>query len=231
MEQLNSKLDKMFSKMESMETVLHSLKLENTAFREELAAARSECKKKDEAIAQLTEQVNRLDQASRASTLRIIGLPVSSSTPASEIPKIVFKEILSPVIEAAKANGELPPTTIMYPNLLIESAFMIPAKRDKPVPVIVKLSSATTRTLIFRYKKTALPQIQDLANNRARSKFAIFEDLTPATHSQLNTFSSDHRVKSAWTFNGQIRFKIHDSETVYRARSLTDSYDSIVKPK
>jgi len=231
MEQLNMKMDKLFDKLESMDTVLHSLKVENTAFREELAEARKECKKKDEVIAQLQEQVNRLDQASRASTIRIIGLPVCSTTPASEVSKIVFREILSPVIEAAKAHGELPPSTVMYPNLLIESAFMIPAKKDKPVPVILKLSTVTTRNLIFRYKKMALPQIQDISNNRTRSKFAIFEDLTPATHAQLNTISADHRVKSAWSFNGQIRFKSHDSETVYRARSLTDTYDSVVKPK
>jgi hypothetical protein len=228
MDQLNAKLDKMFSKLESMDSVLHSLKLENTVFREELAAARAECKKKDDTIAQLSEQVNRLDQASRAATLRIIGLPVSSSTPASEVPKIVYKEILHPIIEAAKAQGDLPTP---YPNLLIESAFVVPAKKDKPTPVILKLSSVSTRNLIFRFKKQALPQTQDPASNRARNKYAIFEDLTPAAHVQLNTFISDSRVKSAWTYNGQIRFKSQNSETVYRVKYLSDTYDSIVKPK
>jgi len=226
MEQLNAKMDKMFSKLESMDSLLHSLKQENTVFREELAAARLECKKKDEVITQLTEQVNRLDQAARAATLRIIGLPVTSATPSSEVPKIVYQEILHPIIEAAKAQGDLPTP---YPNLLIESAFTVPAKKDKPMPVIVKLSSVSTRNLIFRFKKQALPQIQD--NNRTRSKFAIFEDLTPATHAQLNSISADHRVKSAWTYNGQVRFKIHESDSVYRARSLTDTYDTVVKSK
>jgi len=228
MDQLNAKLDKMFSKLESMDSVLHSLKLENTVFREELAAARAECKKKDDTIAQLSEQVNRLDQASRATTLRIIGLPVTSATPASEVPKIVYKEILYPIIEAAKAQGDLPTP---YPNLLIESAFVVPAKKDKPTPVILKLSSVSTRNLIFRFKKQALPQIQDPSSNRARNKYAIFEDLTPAAHVQLNTFISDSRVKSAWTYNGQIRFKSQNSETVYRVKYLSDTYDSIVKPK
>jgi len=231
MEQINDKLDKLFTKLESMDEVLQSLKAENVSFRVELAAVKAESKKKDEVIAKLTDQVNRLDQASRASTLRIIGLPVTANTPAAEIPKIVFKEILAPIIEAAKKQGEFPPAIIPFQNMLIDCAFMIPAKKDKPVPVILKLTAISTRNLIFRFKKQALPQIQDLANNRVRSKYAIFEDLTPAAHAQLNSFSSDHRVKSAWTYNGQIRFKIHNSETVYRAKSLTDTYDSIIKPK
>jgi len=228
MDQLNAKMDKMFSKLESMDSVLHSLKLENTVFREELAAARAECKKKDETIAQLSDQVNRLDQASRAATLRIIGLPVSAATPASEVPKIVYKEILHPIIEAAKAHGDLPTP---YPNLLIESAFVVPARKDKPTPVILKLSSVSTRNLIFRFKKQALPQILDPASNKSRNKYAVFEDLTPATHAQLNAFISDSRVKSAWTFNGQIRFKTQNSESVHRVKCLSDTYESIIKQK
>jgi len=231
MEQINAKLDKLLNKMESMDEVLQSLKAENISFREELAAVKAECKKKDELITNLTDQVHRLDQASRATTLRIIGLPVSANTPPSEVTKIVFNEILAPVIDAAKKQGELPLTHTPFQNLLIDTAFVIPAKKDKPTPVILKLSSISIRNLIFRFKKQALPQVQDLASNRVRSKYSIFEDLSPAAHAQLYAFSSDPRVKSAWTYNGQIRFKIQNSETVYRSKSLADTYESIIKPK
>jgi len=37
-------------------------------------------------------------------------------------------------------------------------------------------------------------------------------------------------VKSAWSYNGQIKFKLLNSETIYRAKSLTDTVDTIVKP-
>jgi hypothetical protein len=37
-------------------------------------------------------------------------------------------------------------------------------------------------------------------------------------------------VKSAWSYNGQIKFKLLNNETIYRAKSLTDTVDTIVKP-
>ena len=84
--------------------------------------------------------------------------------------------------------------------------------------------------MIFRYKKAALPIIKDAAN-RDRSKYAVFEDLSPANHAILRSFADDKkRVKSVWSFGGQIRFKTHDSDTVYKIKSITDTYESLVKP-
>jgi len=231
MEQLSAKLDFICNKLESMDSAIHDLRKENTAFREEIAEVRATCMQKDKTIANLTEQVNRLDQAARSNTLRIIGLPITSSTPAAEIPNIVFREVVTPIIQAAKENGDLPPSTVPLQHLLIDTAFTIPAKKDKPIPVILKLSHSSTRNLIFRHKKTALPTIRDQASNRERGKFSIFEDLTPATHAQFNSISADQRVKTAWTYNGQIRFKKVDSDQVYRVKALSDTYESVVKPK
>jgi len=70
----------------------------------------------------------------------------------------------------------------------------------------------------------------DISSNRVRNKYSIFEDLAPATHAAFRTFSDDIRVKSAWSYSGQIRFKTHESDVVYKVKSLTDSYDSLVKP-
>ncbi len=89
---------------------------------------------------------------------------------------------------------------------------------------MVKLSNLSSRNLIFKHKKTALPQITDMTVQRTRSKYSIYEDLTPANHAQLRALSDDPRIKSIWTYNGQIRFKPHDSETVHKIRSLSDTY-------
>jgi hypothetical protein len=40
----------------------------------------------------------------------------------------------------------------------------------------------------------------------------------------------DKRVKSAWSYNGQIKFKLLNNETIYRAKSINDTVDTIVKP-
>jgi len=95
--------------------------------------------------------------------------------------------------------------------------------------VIVKFSNLSTRNLIFRHKKAALPQVRDLASNKVRPRYSIYEDLTPANHAHLRALSADPRIKSIWSFNGQIRFKPHDSEDIVKVRSLSDTFDSLVK--
>ncbi len=37
-------------------------------------------------------------------------------------------------------------------------------------------------------------------------------------------------MKSAWSYNGQIKFKLLNSDTIHRAKSTSDTVDSVVKP-
>jgi hypothetical protein len=233
MKNVNDKLEEIcgsLKKMDAIESALNSLVKENTALREDVSAIKKDNEKKDEAIMQLTEHCNRLDQAARGTTLRIIGLPVTTATSHAELIKVVYREILQPVLVAAKENGEIPESAQAIPHYLVDNVFCIPSKSGSPTPVILKLSSQYMRSMIFRYKKAALPIIKDAAN-RDRSKYAVFEDLSPANHAILRSFADDKkRVKSVWSFGGQIRFKTHDSDTVYKIKSITDTYESLVKP-
>jgi hypothetical protein len=90
------------AKIEGIEQTLGKLVQENSALREEL-------RKKDAAIDHLSEKVNRLEQTLRSNSLRIHGLPVTSSTPPTAVPGIVFKEIITPIFDAAQRCGDLPP--------------------------------------------------------------------------------------------------------------------------
>jgi len=224
---LHAKLDSIDSKLTKIDVIeqtMNTLVVENAALREEIRS-------KDKVIDELSEKVNRLDQSARSNSLRIHGLPVTSNTPSTEIPYIVHKEILTPIFEAAKLKGDLPPQHAPSLHFTLSSAFAIPTKKPSASsPVIVKFYSEFIRSLVFKYKKDALPTLTDISSNRVRPRFSIFEDLTPSNHSLLRTFSNDPRVKSAWTFGGQVRFKTHQSETIYRASSLNDTYDTIIKP-
>jgi hypothetical protein len=223
------KIDTIESKLVLVETALSELKHENSFIREELAAARSVINKKDEIISNLSNLVNRLDQNARANSVRILGLPVTQQTPRAEVEKIVFDLVVNPCVEAAKKEGDLPASVVPFPSLLIDSAFVTPSKNNSSAPVIVKFSNQTTRNLLFRYKKSALPQVKDPAIGRMRSKYSIFEDLSPSNFSLLQLFSKDSRVRSAWTYNGQVRFKTLDSEQMYRVKSPLDTFESITK--
>ncbi len=224
---IKATLNILCEKMNGIENSLHELRVENTSVREELAAARREISKRDETIAQLSEQINRIDQSSRANSIRIFGLQVNSNTPPASIPKLVLDKIIAPIINHARENGELPTTACPTP-FLIDQAFAIPTKKGGPCPVIVKLANPWCRNLIFKHKKTTLPQLTDLATGKTRSQYTIVEDLTAANDAQLRALSADHRVRSVWSYSGQIRFKPHDSENIYKVKALTDTYDSLV---
>ena len=110
--QLHAKLDFLCEKIQKVDDISEKIDgLENTI--QKLAAENIELRKqveaKDKVIEQLNEKVNKLEQAARSTSLRILGLPVTSLPPAAEIPAIVFKEILLPCFEAAKQSGDVPP--------------------------------------------------------------------------------------------------------------------------
>ena len=212
------------AKIDVLEQTISTLVQENIACREEL-------RKKDVIIDQLSEKVNRLDQSMRANSLRIHGLPVSSSTPAHEVANVVLQEIMMPIYSAAKQKGDIIGDVMPTLHSTIANAFVIPAKKNSSSsPVVVKFFSDYTRGLVFKHKKDALPTAANLQTNRIRQKYAIYEDLTATNHQLLRSFADDPRVRSAWSFGGQIRFKSHLDETIHKVTSLSATYDTIIKP-
>jgi hypothetical protein len=228
---IHAKLDLLIQNMSGIQMTVNSLDATVKTLVQDNAALRSELASKDEKIQALSDQVNRLDQASRATSLRILGLDVSTQSSPATIHNTVYKEILLPTLEAAKAAGDMVDLTSLPSHFLITNAFAIPPGRNsRSSTVIVKLQSEAVRSMIFKHKKLALPTTTDISTNRVRNKYSIFEDLSPASHAQLRAFNDDIRVKSVWTFGGQIRFKTNESEQVYKTKSLSDTYDTIIKP-
>ena len=227
---IHAKLDLLISNMSSLTSDVKSLDATVKSLVQENATLRSELASKDAKIQSLSDQVNRLDQSTRSTTLRILGLDVTSQSSPATIHNAVFKDILLPILDAAKAAGDMADLTDLPSHFLITNAFAIPPnKNSKTSTVIVKLHSEAVRSMVFKHKKTALPTTLDISTNRVRNKFSIFEDLSPATHAQFRVFNDDIRVKAVWSYGGQIRFKTNESETVYKAKSLSDTFDSIVK--
>jgi cell division septum initiation protein DivIVA len=230
---IDSRLEFICGKLEQMNVLdakLTNLQQENTALRQEVSSLRVEIEKKDERISTLTDQVNRMDQAARSTSVRIFGLDVTTTTSSTDLRTAVFNNIIQPILETAKENGDVPSTAHPHPHLLIDNVFVLPTKKNTPPPVILKLSSQYIRNLIFIHKKAALPKTLDLNTNKQRNRFSIYEDLSPSNYAIFRAFSDDPRVRSVWSYSGQVRFKVHDSETVYKVKSAQDSFDSLVKP-
>jgi hypothetical protein len=179
MEEIDSNVKALNSTVTALDNTVKALVTENSSLRADLA-------KRDETIQQLTDQVNRLDQASRSSSLRILGLGVTTQTPPAELQEIVHREIIIPILEAAKKSGDLPAHTTLPPHFIISNVFVIPSKKaSTSCPVILKLNSELFRSLIFKHKKASLPTSLDTSSNRVRNKYSIFEDLAPARVSEV----------------------------------------------
>ena len=229
---IDSRLEFICGKLEQMNVLdakLTNLQQENTALRQEVSSLRVEIEKKDDHITALTDQVNRLDQAARSTSVRIFGLDVTTTTSSTDLRAAVYTNIIQPILETAKESGDIPSSALPHPHLLIDNVFVLPTKKNTPPPVILKLSSQYLRNLIFAHKKTALPKLLDLATNKQRNKFSIYEDLSPGNYAVFRSFADDQRVRSVWSYGGQVRFKVHDSEQFFKVRSINDTFDSLVK--
>jgi hypothetical protein len=225
-----AKLDSMGAQLTTQLAKTDLLEASITSLRADLAVVVKASVKKDEIISKHTEQINNCEQAMRATSIHILGLPVKKDDNPLTILNTVYETIVHPVMVAAHQKGELD-TPFPSRRFIIDSAFSIPSKNPASCPVIVKFSSAFIRNLIFSYKNDVLPKNPDPATHRIRPKYAIYEDLTPANFAHLRTLTDDPRTTTIWTYNGMVKFRIKDCETIYRSRSITDTVDSILKTK
>ncbi len=92
MSELNAKLDLLvgtIGKIHKIDAAVKGLVQENAALLAESAA-------KDVKIKSLTDQLNRVDQASRSTSLRILGLPVTTQSTPAKVFDTVYRRSSSP---------------------------------------------------------------------------------------------------------------------------------------
>jgi len=229
---LDVKLDGLSDDMRRMDAKLSKIDiLENTIqqLRDDLSTVIADNGRKDGIISRQENRINACEQALRSTSVRIMGLPVTSKHTTPEIIDIVYSTIVTPILELAKSNNEI--ETFPTCRFAIENAFAVPGKSGSGSSVIVKFSSVYLRNTIFRNKKEALPSTKDPVTNKDRANYFIVEDLTPTNYELLQKFAKDERVKSAWTYNGQIRFKLKEGDDIYRVKNITDTVDSVTRSR
>jgi len=121
-------------KVDKIDSAVQALARENTVLRSELA-------QKEAKISQLTDQGNRQEQALRACSLRILGLPLTATTPPGAVPDIVFKEVIAPCLEEVKKQGEISPCVVLALQFIVAKAFFLPAKRKTPSYLVAEIAS------------------------------------------------------------------------------------------
>jgi hypothetical protein len=114
---------------------------------------------------------------------------------------------------------------------------VLPSKKDGPKPIIARFYCWEIRALVFKMKKEFAPKEMAMdgrrqGNNnqqRPRYLYQIFDDLTRANFLKMKALGDDQRVEQCWAVNGQLRFKLVNSQEIKKVFSVFDPIDEILK--
>jgi hypothetical protein len=225
-EEMNEKLTSLMEKVNSLSDALRSVKRENEQLKTTVQNQADE-------IADLRNVINDRELHARSWSIRALNIPIPAEQETSNgaVMEIVYKELIAPVLEGAKAKGEIP--AVPPCHNLIETAHILPGKGSRK-PVIIRFFSRYWRSLLFRYRKEFAPRegpapAPTAADRRpAKMCYPFYEDLTRATFKQLMTIQQHEQVVSAWTVSGVVRFKVKDSDVIYKVSSIYDTVEDLV---
>ena len=59
--------------------------------------------------------------------------------------------------------------------------------------------------------------------------FPMYEDLTRTTFQKMRAISQHENVQACWSINGQLRFKMKDSEEIRKVVSVFDTVEQMLQ--
>jgi hypothetical protein len=223
------------ARFDKLEKLLTDTRKENSALRTALTAKENEIRK-------LQEKLNDQEQYVRGWSIRILNLqiPADEATQPELVMGHVFSRVLEPIFKGALAKKMIP--SIPSPHSIIETAHILPAKKDAINPIIVRFYTRNIRNMLFRLKRDFAPRAPAGAtagagaNTRGAQRaeggrfvYPFFEDLTRVNFDKLRAISNHQDVQSCWSVGGSIRFKLKNSDTVHKVKSVYASVDDIIK--
>jgi hypothetical protein len=223
---LSKKLEEVLEKLATVENLpaqIASLKAMLEASKKANKDLKEELKSKDSEITDLKLHCNSLEQYNHSWSIRINGLAVTSEeeTDASSMKKKVYNSLLLPILSGAVASGDLP--SIPPVESVLETAHVLPATANQTKPIICRF--------IFRHKKEFAPRETGESGPHGRSSrylYSFFEDLTWTTIMKMKALAADERVATCWTSNGNIRYKLVDSQVVKKVHCVLNPVDKFL---
>ena len=218
----NKRLDDQAARFDCLEKLLAASQLENQALKTSL------CNKDDE-IHQLKLKVNQVEQHSRSTCLHVFNLDVAGDDhDPTVIIDHVYNRVLLPILQGALQSKKIP--SIPSAEKLILSAHILPGKDTKAKPILVRLNSSYSRTVIMMNKRAYAPRAAiSTSSGPARLLYPIFEDMTRDAFRVMRTISAHASVQSCWCAGGQLRFKLVDSEVIKKVQDIYAPIDDIIK--
>jgi hypothetical protein len=227
------KLNVLTDKVSDLETALWASSAENDKLKTTIT-------RQEDEIAYLKDALNSREQHARSWSVRLLNiqLPPGRESDNRTVMTTVYNSFLLPILEGAKQSKEV--DFIPACDDLLETAHILPGKGPNK-PIIARFFSRYWRSVVFRHRKEYAPREDGASapatrsgsgansSSRPRMKHSIFEDLTGLNFKQLQAIKQHEAVTSAWTVNGVIRFKIKDSEQIFKVSSLYDTVDTLIK--
>jgi hypothetical protein len=232
------KVDLLEGKLDKLQQALDKLGKENEEIRNENRDLKQDLCRKDKIILQLQEGMNSLERHQCAWSVRIHGVPLARDE--EEEPLLVMKKIhelvFLPILKgalAAKAIDYIP-----TPEQLFETAHILPGKAGSHKPIIARFSNRNYKAICFKFRRDYARRVN---NTGTRSKgaanggrpdrlcFPFHDDLPRATLNRMLELQAHKDVQACWSINGNLRFKLKNSETVRRVNSIFEPLDSLFK--
>jgi hypothetical protein len=224
--EMNEKLSALVEEIQSLTATIKAVKRENEGLKVQLNNQADE-------IAHLKNELNERELYSRSWSVRFLNiqLPPGQETDTRVVMDALYRQIIKPILEGALAKKEI--TSIPSCESLLETAHILPGKGPNK-PVIARFFSRYWKGLIFKYRRDHAPRENTTASGTrggqakpARMKHPFFEHLTSATFRQLKSIQSCQEVLSVWTVGGVIKFKLKDSDTIYKVSTIFDTVESL----
>ena len=222
------------SRFDRLEKILAETKAENSLLKETVRTRDSE-------ILDLRQKMNALEQYQRSWSVRILNVPIPNedSQDNLKVMQHVFNFALLPILKGAVDRKLL--ITIPSVEMLLETAHILPAKKDKPSAIIARFYTRNLRSLIFQLKKDHAPRIPSTQKpavaqpgarpSMGRYAYPIYEDLTRINFNLMRELSSREEVLACWSVAGNLRYRLKNDTVVRKVKSVFSSVDSILANK
>jgi hypothetical protein len=218
-------------RLTNIEALLQTTQKENTDLKADLSNSYQETKN-------LKTKLNNLEQHHRSWSVRVVGLkiPTAEENDNEAVKRHLYSKLIKPILTGAVQKGLL--SKVPPAEEVLERAHILPSKKEGPKPVIARFYCREIRALVFKLKKEFAPREESAATTRRqgneqrprpRYMFQIFDDLTRANFAKMRAISDDSRVDQCWAVNGQLRYRLVDSQEIKKVYSIFDSIEDILK--
>jgi prefoldin subunit 5 len=240
-------VENLSSKLDTMEASLKSSLADNKKLQEELVEKTKAVGDLQASYAALEHKLNDLEQYNRQWSVRVHNIPLTSDEERNPIAirNKVYELALRPILQGAVEAGEL--DSLPDAKETLELAHTLPGKPGQAKPVITRFKDRVVRSICLRLKKSYAPRTAEqgrgsaartsgpatntggvVRDERGRYIFPFHEDLTRLNYSKMKAISADSRVLSCWSVNGQLRYRLTNSQEIKKVTSVFNSVEAIL---